>query len=147
MQTEDRPGASQGVPVAIRVREQALAKTKRPYQMLADADLMPVAGKSRGEMISRGTPENTAALANLISTRTTKRDTFAISTFESFRVFDPVRDAISSPEAHSAQELLDTARESRVDRFASNCFRGCRCDHCGTTVRHSASTCARSDCL
>lgn len=118
---EDRPGASQGVPLAIRVREQALAKTKRPYQMLADADLMPVAGESRGEMISRATPENTAALADLISTRTTKLDTFAISTFESFRVFDPVHDAISSPETHSPQDLLDTARESgrllRVELF------------------------------
>jgi serine protease AprX len=110
---EARPGASQGVPVAIRVREQALAKTKRPYQMLADADLMPVAGESRGEMISRATPDNTRALADLISTRTTKRDTFAISTFDSFRVFDPVRDAISSPEADSAQALLDTARQTR----------------------------------
>jgi serine protease AprX len=52
-------------------------------------------------------------LADLISTRTTRRDTFAISTFESFRVFDPMRDAISSPEADSAQALLDTARETR----------------------------------
>jgi hypothetical protein len=117
----DRPGAVQGTPVAIRVRDEALAKSNRPYKFLADADLMPVAGGSRGEMISRATPDNTSALADLISTRTSKRDTFAISTFESFRVFDPVLDAAVSPEFTSAQTLLDAAREHstplRVELF------------------------------
>jgi serine protease AprX len=117
----DRPGAFQGTPVAIRVRDEALAKSNRPYKFLAEADLMPVAGGSRGEMISRATPDNTSALAELIATRTSKRDTFAISTFESFRVFDPVLDAAVSPEFTSAQTLLDAAREHstplRVELF------------------------------
>jgi hypothetical protein len=72
------------------VRDDALAKTRRPYGLLAEADLTPVAGEFRGQMISRATLENTRALAELISTRTSRRDVFAISTFDSFRIFDPV---------------------------------------------------------
>lgn len=119
--SERRPGSDQGVPLAIKVRDEALAKTKRPYAMLAAADLSPVAGDSRGEMISRATPQNTRSLAALISTRTTKADTYAISTFETFRVWDPVSDAIPQAYEHSANALLNSARESssplRVELF------------------------------
>lgn len=115
------PGFAQGVPLAIKVRDEALAKSKRPYQFLEDAELTPVAGERRGEMISRATPENTRVLSQLIETRTTKADTFAISTFETFRVWDPIQDAITEPEVHSAAELLSIARESgrplRIELF------------------------------
>ncbi|MGB3334131.1 MAG: S8 family peptidase [Mycobacterium sp.] len=72
-------------------------------------------------MISRATPENARALAQLISTRTTKADTFAISTFDTFRVWDPVIDAIPPAVASSADELLESARQSgrtlRIELF------------------------------
>ena len=66
----------------------------------AGIDLNPVAGEKIQKIV-----------ADLIATRTSRRDTFAISTFESFRVFDPVLDAAVSPEFTSAQNLLDAARE------------------------------------
>jgi serine protease AprX len=115
------PGYAQGVPLTITVRDEALAKTKRPYAFLDSADLTPVAGEGRGEMISRATPQSTRALASLIETRSTKADIFAISTFESFRVWDPVDDAIPVGTADSADDLLDQARASglplRVELF------------------------------
>ena len=115
------PGYAQGIPLAIKVRDEALAKTKRPYDLLAAADLTPVASETRGEMISRATPQRVQTLAQLISTRTTKADTFAISTFETFRVWDPVIDAIPPAVAGSAGELLDAARRSertlRIELF------------------------------
>ncbi|MHA3021829.1 S8 family peptidase [Mycobacterium sp. BMJ-28] len=118
---DDRFGVAQGAPLAITVRDEALAKTRRPYGLLAEADLTPVAGESRGQMISRATPQNTRALAELIATRTSNRDVFAISTFESFRIFDPVRDAIAAEEADSPEQLLALARQThrplRVELF------------------------------
>ena len=119
--SQDLPGFAQGVPLAIRVREEALAKTKRPYSLLGAAELTPVAGENRGEMISRATPNNTRMLAELISNRTTKADLFAISTFDSFRVWDPIADAIPSSVASSADDLLSRARAAdrplRVELF------------------------------
>lgn len=115
------PGHAQGIPLTITVRDEALAKTKRPYEFLDSADLTPVAGEGRGEMISRATPSNTRALAAMIKGRSTKADIFAISTFDSFRVWDPVDDAIPAGAADSADDLLDQARASglplRVELF------------------------------
>ncbi len=62
-------------------------------------------------MISRATPDNTRALADVIAGRDTKAGRFAISTFDSFRVWDPVKDAIPAAEADSAHQLLALARE------------------------------------
>lgn len=118
---QSQPGYAQGIPLAITVRDEALAKTKRPYAFLDAADLTPVAGEGRGEMISRATPENTRALATMIESRSAKADIFAISTFDSFRVWDPVEDAIPNGAADSADDLLNQARASglplRVELF------------------------------
>lgn len=115
------PGHAQGIPLTITVRDEALAKTKRPYAFLSSADLTPVAGQGRGEMISRATPANTRTLATMIESRSTKADIFAISTFDSFRVWDPVEDAIPVGAANSADDLLDQARASglplRIELF------------------------------
>lgn len=119
--SQQLPGYDQGVPLAITVRDEALAKSKRPYAFLDAAELTPVAGERRGEMISRATPEITRALASLIETRSSKADVFAISTFDSFHVWDPVDDAIPTDAAGSADDLLDQARASgrplRIELF------------------------------
>lgn len=110
----DYPGAEQGVPLAITVREEALAKSKRPYAFLAASELFPVAAERRGEMVSRATPQSTRALEQAIRSRRTKADTFAISTFESFRVWDPIEDAFRLGEDETPQDLLEMARNEQV---------------------------------
>lgn len=111
----DYPGAGQGLPLAITVREEALAKTKRPYAFLAASELAPVAAERRGELVSRATPESARALEHAIRSRQTKADVYAISTFESFRVWDPIEDAFRLNEQQpSPQDILDAARAERL---------------------------------
>lgn len=108
------PGIAQGVPLTTKVRPEALAKTKRPYAFLASAEMMPVAAEARGEMISRATPASTRALSAAIQTGNTKADTYAISTFESFRIWDPVDDAFRFAPGSSAESVIEEAKNSHI---------------------------------
>lgn len=117
----DLPQATEGLPLAMELREQALAKSRRPYAFLASAELTPVAAEHPGELISRATPSSTRLLAAAISNSQSRADLYAISTFQSFRVWDPILDALHLPEGVSVDDLLDEARDTgrrlRIELF------------------------------
>lgn len=104
------PLAAQGIPLAVTLRDEALAKTKRPYGLLASVDLPPVAAERRGQLVTRASAETLEALGEALGTRQSRADVYAISTIESLRVWDPVTDAFRLGAGDTPQSLLEQAR-------------------------------------
>ena len=110
-----------GIPLAVKLRERALAKSNRPFKLLEGTGSTPVAAGHVGELIARATEHSLAQLSDAIRTRSSKEDLFQISTLESIRVWDPVLDAFGVSDLAAADAVLDRARATntplRIDLF------------------------------
>ena len=109
------------LPLVVRVRDRALAKSNRPYDFLAAADLPTAATGGPGELVARASVSNVENLRYRIERASRKPDLFAISSFESFRLWDPLLDAFHSVEDIYPQAVLDeassTGKPLRIDFF------------------------------
>lgn len=87
-----------GLPLVTRLRPEAQPKSKRPYDFLAAQGLPVAAAGASGELVSKAKPEELGRLMQAIRSRTAQSDVFAISTVDSFRLWNPVVDAVSNDE-------------------------------------------------
>lgn len=108
------PLASQGIPLAVTLREKALAKTSRPYSLLSSVDLPAIAAEDIGELITRADGRTLSALQVALESRQSKADIYAISTLKSLRIWDPVADAFQTQSDATPNSILETALERRI---------------------------------
>lgn len=100
------------LPVKIKLREQALAKSNRPYAFLAQAALPAVAAGRPGELIVEGTADRLQNLSSLIRTSDSKKDLYDISTFETFSGWNVLVDGFRRVGDESADSVVQAAREA-----------------------------------
>jgi serine protease AprX len=108
--------ASSSMPMAVKVelREQALAKSRRPYKFLQSAALPAVGAANPGELIVAGTSDRLRGLAAAITGGSSKSDLYAISTFERFAPWTLDRDVFGVSGRAEVEALLQqAAREER----------------------------------
>ena len=104
-------GASQAdpLPVLIRLRSQALAKSNRPYALLASVGLTPVAATKPNHLIVAGTVKSLRALESTIRSSKRKTDTYPISTFESFSEWDSFAESVILSGEESVGAIVQRA--------------------------------------
>lgn len=118
-----RAGATEAAPAAVklRLRPKALAKSKRPYGLLADVGLTPMGATVPGELLLPGTPGRLRSLAEQIARGTSKLSQFHISTLESIAPWDTIRDVFGVARREDAEAVLeesaDLQRSLRVTFF------------------------------
>jgi serine protease AprX len=106
-----RASASDPLPVKVKLREKALAKSNRPYKLLGAAALPAVAGAGPGELIVEGTADRLRNLASTIQLSESKPDVYSISTFLSFSPWNFERDVFGLDSAEDVEGVLKSARE------------------------------------
>lgn len=111
-------GAS--VPVVVELREEAWAKSNRPYALLESARLDVRAAGSVGQLVVSATADSLARLSDTIANSATKAAVFQISTIKNFRTWN-IEDTLQRPdwsgEVTDFQEWIDSGRRFRVIYF------------------------------
>lgn len=102
-----------GLPLVTRLRPEARAKSKRPYTMLAEHGLLPVAAGRDTEMVSQASRDAITDLAKTVMQSTRKPDEGAISSVESFRLWTPDVDALP-PGVKSLADLVERAQSENT---------------------------------
>ncbi len=114
---EQQASAASPLPVRLKLRPRALAKTKRPYSLLADFDLTPIGATTPGTLILPGTARRLEGLAARIERARSQVDVFSISTIDEIAPWDVVHDAFGAETREDAEELLRVAaRDERALR-------------------------------
>ncbi len=93
------------LPVKIGLRPQALAKSNRPYDLLKELDLLPVAATLPNQLIVAGTAGRLARLESTLRHSLRKTYLYPISTFKSFTEWN----ALAESREISGQESLGEA--------------------------------------
>lgn len=101
------------IPIKIRLRQIALAKSSRPYPMLNSNALPPVAADGPGQLIVGGTADLLNNLASSIRTAASKQDLYFVSTFESFSAWNLESDGFGVPDGNAADEIIRSVRARR----------------------------------
>jgi serine protease AprX len=100
------------MPLKIKLRAKALAKSNRPYDLLNSHALPVVAVDRIGELIVAGTAGRIRSLSAGVAAASSKKDLYAISTMESFSAWDLSRDMFRASDQAEAASVLDEARRS-----------------------------------
>lgn len=85
------------LPVRIRLRNQALAKSNRPYAFLSSLSLPVSATDDAGDLVVRATLATLGGLSNAIANASSKRDLYDVATIEAIQYWDP-RSSFSGAE-------------------------------------------------
>lgn len=96
--------------IKIKLRLKALAKSNRPYALLESHALPVVAVDRIGELIVAGTAGRIRSLSSSVATVRSKKDLYAISTIESFSIWEQSRDIFRASDDAAASALLDEAK-------------------------------------
>lgn len=102
-----------GLPLVTRVRPEARAKSKRPYTLLGNHSLAPVAAGGDKELVSQATPSTIEELSRTVRTSTRRTDESGISSVESFRLWNPNLDALP-PGTPSMEDLVKQAQDANT---------------------------------
>ena len=102
------------MPLKIRLRPGALAKSNRPYTLLSAVALHVSAGDGPGELIVEATTDRLRNLASAVRSATSSADVFAISTIESLEAWDLVRDVFGLPSTVDVEDELRAAIGERA---------------------------------
>jgi len=101
-----------GVPLTIELRDQALAKSNRPYPLLERAGVEVRASVRRGKLVAPVHDNEVRDLARRIAQEDSPKALYQISAIASFSLWDPVEDAIEIPGAGAPIDKLRAAQAS-----------------------------------
>ncbi|MCC9178538.1 S8 family peptidase [Arthrobacter sp. zg-Y750] len=96
------------IPLVINLRDEALAKSNRPTEFLTRSGLSVEATLRTGEIVTNASQSTLANLADRINTPSTAKEIYAVSTFDSFSLWEPFAHATASG---SGQEVVQSAAE------------------------------------
>lgn len=83
-----------GLPLTVELRELALAKSNRPYPLLARADLPVKASVGRRRLIAQARPAGLESLSARVLAETGAKAERELSAIESLSLWDPLSDAM-----------------------------------------------------
>lgn len=97
------------LPVKINLRPQALAKSNRPYELLKELALSPVAATKPNQFIVAGTAGSLVNLESTLRHSNRKSDLYPISTFESFIEWDALAESKELSGQKPFEEIVTQA--------------------------------------
>lgn len=97
--------------VKLRLRPRALAKSNRPYSLLADVELTPIGATTPGELLLPGTATRLQNLSRRVERASSQLDRFNISTIDTIEPWDPIRDAFGVNRREDAEAVLEESAE------------------------------------
>ncbi|WP_354156636.1 S8 family peptidase [Arthrobacter sp. UYCu512] len=97
------------IPLVINLRDQALAKSNRPTEFLEQSGLGIEATARTGQIVAHASRSALNTLASKIRNPTSKKEIYAVSTFDSFSLWEPFAHEGVGGATLTATEMVEAA--------------------------------------